>query len=254
MTNNIDKTLESLEEAVIGVNEVNNNLETIKKLHSQFDEKSKKAIEKVSSAEDKLDEISKIRDQILNTKNEFDEEYNKVLSIVNDTIIPVKNDLLNTKSQITRLQSTVEALKNSDGTTKVIETKSPELEKEILSLKSENTALLNKFKQLEALVISRANNSHQQSDEKPVVVITKKTSDNTNPTSNESGLKTFFIDKGCEVIDKRPNGGALWVVGDEKQLKPILDEMKTKFGNVHGTFAAGRATKQRRGWFTQDKR
>lgn len=67
------------------------------------------------------------------------------------------------------------------------------------------------------------------------------------------GLKGYFQSKGLEVIDKRDNGGCLWVVGDEKKLKPYVDEVKKLYG-AYGNFGAGRATKQRRGWFTKCKK
>lgn len=253
MANDIEKSLEALEEAVVGVNEINTNLEKIKLLHSQFDEKSKSAIDKLSSADKKLEEISAIREEILSTKKDFDKEYDNVVDLVNNTIIPVKNDLLNTKTQISRLQATIDSLKNSGGTARVIETKSPELEKEIQNLRLENAALLNNFKQLEALVSAKTRTASQQNKIANSEYI-RKTNNTSADNSGSSELKKFFISKGCEVIDKRQNGGALWVVGDEMKLKPILAEMKTKFGNVSGSFAAGRATKQRRSWFTQDKR
>jgi lipoate-protein ligase A len=67
------------------------------------------------------------------------------------------------------------------------------------------------------------------------------------------GLKGYFQSKGLEVIDKRDNGGCLWVVGDENKLKPYIDEVKKLYG-AYGKFGAGRATKQRCGWFTKCKK
>lgn len=84
-----------------------------------------------------------------------------------------------------------------------------------------------------------------------------KTSDVKVSTGNieiqiGDALREYFESKGLEVIDKRANKGCLWVVGDEKSLEPYLKEVKTKFG-VSGHFGKGKATKQRRGWFTQSK-
>ena len=75
----------------------------------------------------------------------------------------------------------------------------------------------------------------------------KSTSGNTGVTG---GLKEYFQSKGLEVIDKRSNNGCLWVVGDETKLKPYIEEVKKLYG-AYGNFGAGRATKQRRGWFTK---
>ena len=64
-------------------------------------------------------------------------------------------------------------------------------------------------------------------------------------------LTDFLKGKGLEVIDKRGNGGALWVVGD-KSIDPVLKETRQKFGSLW-TFSAkgGYATKHRSGWFTK---
>lgn len=44
-----------------------------------------------------------------------------------------------------------------------------------------------------------------------------------------TGLVDYLKSKGIEAIDKRPKGGALWIVGDQS-LDPIIQEMKQKFG------------------------
>ena len=65
-----------------------------------------------------------------------------------------------------------------------------------------------------------------------------------------SGLVDFFKSNGLEVIDKRANGGCLWVVGSQEQLEPYISKAKELYGAT-GSFAAGRATKQRMGWYTK---
>ena len=72
-------------------------------------------------------------------------------------------------------------------------------------------------------------------------------------SSAPGSMKDYFKSKGLEVIDKREHGGCLWVVGDEAKLKPYLQEV-AKLYNAYGKFGAGRATSQRRGWFTRCKR
>ena len=73
----------------------------------------------------------------------------------------------------------------------------------------------------------------------------------TQPGQNKGNLTDFLKGKGLEVIDKRGNGGALWVVGD-KSIDPILKEARKQFGSLW-TFSAkgGYATKHRSGWFTK---
>ena len=71
-----------------------------------------------------------------------------------------------------------------------------------------------------------------------------------NVINFSSSLKVFFESKGLEVIDKRPKGGGLWVVGEREVLTPYLEEANELYG-VKGYFAKGKATKQRMGWYTR---
>lgn len=73
-----------------------------------------------------------------------------------------------------------------------------------------------------------------------------------NAVAGASGLYQYFIEQGLEVIDKRDNNGCLWVVGDQKKLAPYLEAVKKRF-HAYGNFGAGKATKQREGWFTKCK-
>ena len=70
----------------------------------------------------------------------------------------------------------------------------------------------------------------------------------------EKGLKEFFEDRGLEVYDKRPSGGALWVVGDRETLLIHIKEASKVFG-AYGNFSkGGRTTKNRPAWFTSCKK
>lgn len=73
-------------------------------------------------------------------------------------------------------------------------------------------------------------------------------------TATNGDLKSFFEEHGLEVIDKRPAGGALWVVGDRSVLIPLLKEAKDLFA-AYGKFSEGStATKNRPGWWTKCKK
>lgn len=74
-------------------------------------------------------------------------------------------------------------------------------------------------------------------------------SSSTEPSS--TGLVAFLENKGLEVIDKREQGGALWVIGG-KELDPIIKETRKAFGALW-TFSqnGGRATGNRTSWFTK---
>ena len=71
------------------------------------------------------------------------------------------------------------------------------------------------------------------------------------PTALSGKLADFLKGKGIEVIDKRGNGGALWVIGD-KSIDPILKETRKQYGALW-TYSekGGYATKHRSGWFTK---
>ena len=68
-------------------------------------------------------------------------------------------------------------------------------------------------------------------------------------------LVAFFKAKGLEVIDKRPSGGCLWVVGEKSKISPVIQEAGKVFG-AYGNYSAGggRATKNRPAWFTKCKK
>lgn len=235
MNDDIEKTLAVLEEAVVGLNEVNSNLDNVKILNTQFNQKSQIAFEKISSADNKLNEISMIHKEIKNIKTDFDKQYENILTVVNNTIIPFKDELLNYKMQIDDIKAKINLLENNNVMIKNTENDSQKL-KELDSFKTVNTV-------------------EKKQDKKKVIVV-KKNVDNSTKLSNtnHSELREFFISKGCETIDNRSKGGALWVVGNELQLKSIHEEMKIKFGAVVGSFTSGKATNYRRAWYTIDKR
>ena len=76
------------------------------------------------------------------------------------------------------------------------------------------------------------------------------------PSAQTDGkdLKGFLESRGLEVIDKRPAGGCLWVIGDKAEIQPALSEAGRLYG-AYGTYSAGgRATGNRPGWFTKCKK
>ena len=91
---------------------------------------------------------------------------------------------------------------------------------------------------------------------KTSVSIEKKNSTQSVISSESSALYQFFASRGWEVIDKRQNGGSLWVVGEKNQLQPVIDEAKKEFDNLSFEYLAkgGKSTKQRASWYTKDKR
>lgn len=71
------------------------------------------------------------------------------------------------------------------------------------------------------------------------------------PSSEGGRLVNFLKEKGLEVIDKRANGGSLWVIGD-KSIDPIIKETR-KLYSALWTFSekGGIATRHRSGWYTK---
>jgi len=74
-------------------------------------------------------------------------------------------------------------------------------------------------------------------------------------SSKGKTLISFFEEKGLEVVDKRPMGGALWVVGEKDDIKQYVKEAYTIFG-AWGNYSpkGGKATKHKPGWFTNCKK
>ena len=62
---------------------------------------------------------------------------------------------------------------------------------------------------------------------KPVQKATS-VSGTTNNSSSVANLAGFITSKGLKTVDKRPNGGCLWVVGG-KEIDPIIKESKANF-------------------------
>ena len=65
----------------------------------------------------------------------------------------------------------------------------------------------------------------------------------------EYDLDTFLKKQGVEVIDKRSQGGKLWITGDRAAMDRAIKLAKSLCGATGG-FASGRATHQRLGWYT----
>lgn len=67
-------------------------------------------------------------------------------------------------------------------------------------------------------------------------------------------LAEFFTKSGFEVVDKREQGGALWVVGTRQQLEDTVNKAKDLF-KAKGTYCdGGRAVGYRKLWFTKSKK
>lgn len=65
-------------------------------------------------------------------------------------------------------------------------------------------------------------------------------------------LVEFFQSKGLEVIDKRPMGGCLWIVGTQQKIGVTIKEACREY-EITGAFCGGgRATGYRPAWYTKE--
>jgi very-short-patch-repair endonuclease len=71
------------------------------------------------------------------------------------------------------------------------------------------------------------------------------------PAEAESQIVSFLRQVNVPYVDKRPNGGALWMVGGS-ELQPLVE--KFRIIGVEFTFVAGggKATQHRNAWFTKN--
>ena len=65
-----------------------------------------------------------------------------------------------------------------------------------------------------------------------------------------SAVRKFFVDKGMEVIDKRDEGGRLWVIGEKTKIKTIVNEAIEKF-EISGKYSSCKETGNKPGWCTK---
>ena len=70
-------------------------------------------------------------------------------------------------------------------------------------------------------------------------------------TPKAQTLKDYFLANGLNVIDKRPSGGCLWVIGNEASIQRYTDEASKAF-EISGCFCdGGKATNYKRSWYTK---
>ncbi len=70
--------------------------------------------------------------------------------------------------------------------------------------------------------------------------------------SEKFDVINYFVGHGLEVIDKRPKGGSLWVIGDQ-ELNQIMKEVSKKGYRFTYSAKGGKTTKNRAGWFCNTK-
>ena len=76
---------------------------------------------------------------------------------------------------------------------------------------------------------------------------------NPQPEMHDNKVLDLLKKEGLEYIDKRVNGGALWVVGGH-ELDKTMEEIDSKGYKFTFTEKGGRATKYKPGWYYQEKK
>jgi hypothetical protein len=66
----------------------------------------------------------------------------------------------------------------------------------------------------------------------------------------KSEVRAFFEEKGLKVVDKRDQGGRLWVVGEKDIIRNYINEAIAKFG-ISGKYMVGKEIGNKEGWFTK---
>lgn len=74
----------------------------------------------------------------------------------------------------------------------------------------------------------------------------------TQTSPPRPSIVEFLKSTGAEVVDMRPNGGALWIVGG-KEMSPLVSQLQTSGWQFRYMPGGGRATGNRDAWFTKQK-
>lgn len=80
-------------------------------------------------------------------------------------------------------------------------------------------------------------------------VLTQRVCTSQEIPDSASDLVPFLKSKGLETVDKRPQGGALWVVGGREELASLMAELAKKGHRFVFTANGGRASKHRPSWY-----
>ena len=75
----------------------------------------------------------------------------------------------------------------------------------------------------------------------------------TTQKHNESAVRCFFEEKGLVVIDRRDEGGRLWVIGERDEIRGIVNQAISRF-QISGKYASSKETNNRQGWCTKTEK
>lgn len=86
------------------------------------------------------------------------------------------------------------------------------------------------------------------SDEEPVQPVHSAKAAVKSHANSE--VRTFFEEKGLEVIDRRDEGGRLWVIGEKSNIRNVINEAISKF-KISGKYASSKEIFNKLGWCTK---
>ncbi len=70
----------------------------------------------------------------------------------------------------------------------------------------------------------------------------------TQAETQKPDIRTVLEEKGIAYIDKRENGGALWIIGGH-ELDELMAELKSQGFRFYFSEKGGKTTKNQSGWF-----
>ena len=80
---------------------------------------------------------------------------------------------------------------------------------------------------------------------KPQALPVKQDEDDKDP------VLEMIRKSGFSYVDKRPNGGSLWIIAGEKEGKKLIDQCKKLGFSFTFTASGGRASKHKPAWYTK---
>ena len=78
-----------------------------------------------------------------------------------------------------------------------------------------------------------------------------KVTTDSKPVGSE--VREFFESCGLQTIDKRADGGRLWVIGSQKDIEKYVNMARAKYG-IMGQYALSKESNFKTGWGTKTKK
>ena len=98
-------------------------------------------------------------------------------------------------------------------------------------------------------LVEEVEKSAQSSSRASTPVMARARKKEKKPVGDKkSKLREFFEESGLTVVDKRSDGGMLWLVGEKDELQMFVNEAASKFGSIQGKYMASKEIGNKNGW------